>query len=88
MDLVKISNEVKCLAESLGWTVYETRIAETGSIYVEIRRRREWLVVRVADHKRVHTRWMTTLSLAPGDLWWDQLEGLLASCYGTVGDVL
>ena len=88
MDLVKISNEVKTLAESLGWHVYETRIADTGSIYVELYRGREWVVVRVADHRRVYNRWMTTISLAPGDLWWHELENRLSAYYGTVGDIL
>lgn len=88
MDLVKISNEVKDLVERLGWNVFETRIAETGSIYVELYRRREWVIVKVADHKRVYCRWMMTLLLARGDLWWHQLKKVLSARYGTVGDIL
>lgn len=88
MDQVKIATEVASLAKSVGWRVNETRIARTGSIYVELERNREWVVVRVADHKQVYFRWMTVYSVAPGDLWFEDLEEILKRPYGEVGDIL
>jgi len=53
-----------------------------------LNRKNEWLVVRVADHRQVYFRWLTTLSLAPGNLWWDDLVDFLSQPYGEVGDIL
>jgi len=88
MNRVLIAQEVRVLAESVGWYVNETRIASTGSIYVELVREQEWIVIRVADHKRVYTRWLTCYSVAPGDLWFEDLEDILQKPYGTAGDLL
>jgi len=88
MNRVKIATEVASLAESVGWRVNETRLASTGSIYVELERNREWVVIRVADHKQVYFRWMTTYSVAPGNLWFEALEGILTKPRGEVGDIL
>ena len=85
----EVSDEVKALAESVGWRVRETRLASTGSIYVTlVRDEREWLVIRVANHKQVYQRWLTTISIAPGDRWFEELESILTQPFGTVGDVL
>jgi hypothetical protein len=88
MNRVKIAADAASLAKSVGWRVNETRIASTGSIYVELVRNKEWVVVRVADHKQVYHRWLTTYSVAPGDLWFEELEGILSKPYGEVGDIL
>ena len=92
MDLAKIAGEVKALAKQLGWAINETRIASTGSIYIELVRggpeEHEWLVVRVANHKQVYHRWITTVSIAPSDRWFEELEDILTLPYGDVGDIL
>ncbi len=88
MDLVKISNEIKVLAESVGWKVSETRIADTGSIYMDLVRKDEWCVIRVADHKRVYFKWLICYSVAPGDLWFEDIKPILEKPYGQVGDIL
>jgi len=85
----KIAQEVKALAERVGWRVNETRIASTGSVYVElVRRGQEWVVIRIANHKQVYHRWLITYSIAPGDLWFEELEEILTRPFGEVGDVL
>jgi len=85
----EIAQEVKALAKRVGWRVSETRLASTGSIYVElVRDDREWVVIRVADHKQVYQRWLTTISISPGDRWFEELEDILTKPFGDVGDVL
>ncbi len=85
----RVSEEVEALAKSVGWRVEETRLASTGSIYVTlVREDREWVVVRVANHRQVYHRWLTTLSVAPGNLWFEELEEILTKPFGKVGDVL
>ena len=85
----KVSEEVKALVKRVGWRISETRVASTGSIYIEIvRNDHEWAVIRVADHKQVYHRWLTTYSVAPGDLWFEELEEILTRPFGEVGDVL
>lgn len=93
MDLPKIANDVIELARSVGWTITENRTASTGSIYVEMARdgpeeQREWVVVRVANHKQVYQRWLTVVSIAPGDRWFEELEEILTQPFGDVGDIL
>ena len=85
----EISEEVKALAKRVGWRVSETRLASTGSIYIElVRDGREWVIIRVANHKQVYRRWLTTISIAPGDRWFEELEDILTKPFGEVGDVL
>jgi hypothetical protein len=89
MNKQSIAREVQELAESVGWRVNEVRLASTGSIYVEVvRQEQEWAVIRVADHKQVYHRWLTTYSVAPGDLWFEELEDILTKPFGAVGDIL
>ena len=84
----RCAGEIELLAVRLDWTVVEKRVAETGSTYLELRRDEEWLTVRVSDHRQVYHKWMTTYSVAPGDLFYEQIEIILGSPYGTVGDVI
>ena len=92
MDLPRIADECVSLAEGVGWTITERRTASTGTIYVEMARSgpeaREWVVVRVANHKQVYHRWLTIVSIAPGDKWFEELEGILTKPFGDVGDIL
>ena len=92
MDIMKNAMEIAELARSVGWLVKEMKVASTGSIYLDAVRVRgndnEWIVIRVADHKQVYHRWMTTYSVSPGDLWFEDLEEILTMPFGTVGDIL
>ena len=88
MDLGRISIEIEEIARSLGWTVKEKRVANTGSIYIDLNREDEWCVIRVADHKQVYFKWLTTYSLAPGNLYFEEVEAILAKPYGEVGDII
>ena len=85
----KTAEDVRELARKCGWKVNGSRIALTGSVYIElVRDGREWVIIRVADHKQVYHRWLTTISIAPGDLWFEELEGILSQPFGEVGDIL
>jgi len=84
----QIVDEVTYLAESVGWTIDHIKIALTGSVYIDIRRDNEWAQIRVSDHKQVYCRWLITYSIAPGDLWFEDLEEILTKPYGEVGDIL
>jgi hypothetical protein len=90
--LRKIAGEVISLAERAGWTIKEKRTATTGSIYVEMARDgldgKEWVVVRIANHKQVYQRWLKVISIAPGDRWFEELEEILTQPFGNVGDIL
>jgi hypothetical protein len=89
MNLPKIALDLKQLAKSYGWSHSETRLASTGSIYVElVRDGREWVVIRVADHKQVYNRWITTYSISPGNLHFEDVSEILDRPFGQVGDVL
>jgi hypothetical protein len=92
MDIEKNAMEIVELAKSVGWLVKEMKIACTGSVYLDAVRtegnENEWIVIRVADHKQVYHRWMTTYSVSPGDLWFEDLEEILKGPFGTVGDIL
>jgi len=89
MNIEYVVEEIKVLAERVGWCVDEIRVASTGSTYIElVRDDREWCVIRVADHKQVYYRWLTTYSVAPGDMWFEELEELLLRPFGEVGDIL
>ena len=92
MDLPRIADDVVSLAEGVGWTISEKRTASTGSIYIEMARTgpevKEWVVVRVANHKQVYHRWLTIVSVAPGDKWFEELEDILTLPFGNVGDIL
>lgn len=83
--------ELTELAERLGWYRETTKIASTGSIYIDLKRkdgrRGEWLVVRVATHKQVYNRWMTTYSCSPYEYDEAMLIDVLSKPFGEVGDV-
>ena len=49
---------------------------------------REWVVIRVADHKREYRRWLKTYSVSPQELSEERILEILARPFGEVGDVL
>ena len=53
-----VAVEVVQIANRLNWKRESTVLASTGSIYIELSReengQKEWVVIRVADHKQVY----------------------------------
>jgi len=84
----QVMYEVIQLTESVGWQIDSIKIALTGSVYIDIRRDNEWAQLRIANHKQVYYKWLKTYSIAPGDLWFEDLEEILTRPYGQVGDIL
>lgn len=83
----RCASEMISLATRLNWTIVEIRTAITGSVYIDLRRANEWVTIRVADHAQVYHKHMTTYSFAPGNMFYEQFEILLAKPYGEVGDI-
>ena len=92
MNLKMIAYEVVSLAETLGWVLKEEHHASTGSIYISLSRKEkeetEYIIVRVATHKQVYQSWITLYSIAPGDLYFEELEEILRKDFGSCGDIL
>jgi len=89
IDLVKIGYHVFKEAEQFGWKKSEIKIASTGTVYLElVRDGREWVVIRVGNHKQVYHRWLTTYSLSPGNYNFNSIIEILSKPFGEVGDVL
>ena len=93
MYLPGIADDVISLAAGIGWTIKGRKTASTGTIYVEMVRngpddKNEWVVVRIANHKQVYHRWLTVVSIAPGDRWFEELGEILMQPFGDVGDIL
>ena len=88
----EIAKDVVLLAERLGWRRTETKLASTGSVYVELVRKRhklkEWVVIRIADHKKVYNRWLTTYSISRYEYNIDEIMDILGQSFGEVGDIL
>jgi len=91
VEVAIVAAEIEETAERLGWERERTRVASTGSRYIELCRmdggKGEWVVVRVANHKKSRERWLTTLSWSPYELDEAMLYDLLAQPFGKVGDV-
>ena len=89
VDRKKIARDFEALAKDYGWVTREFRTAGTGTIYLElVRDGREWVVIRFANHKQVYHRWLTTYSVSPGNMDFDEVVELLRKPFGEVGDVL
>jgi hypothetical protein len=91
--LADVADEVRLLAEMAGWRREITRLCCTGSIYVELSRPcnggREWIVVRVSDHKKVYEgRWIPTYSISKYELDTNMLTDILLAPHGSVGEIL
>lgn len=90
--LSNVADEVLYLIELLEWEYKGKDVASTGSIYIDICRERdgkkEWLIIRVADHKQVyHHCWLPVISISPGNYWFEELEEILKRPFGSVGEV-
>lgn len=87
-----VAEDVIYLAESLGWKLEEKHIASTFTTYLDLSRekdgQKEWIVIRVGDHKSFYPSWLRMYSVAPGDLWFEELPGILQGRFGNVGDIL
>jgi len=89
IDIRQIASEVKAAASEIGWRIEQTKLASTGSVYIElVRDDREWVVIRVADHKQVYHKWLTTYSLSPSEYSIEEIIEILNRPFGEVGDVL
>jgi hypothetical protein len=76
-------------AKILGWKRSEIKMASTGTIYIEfVRDGKEWVVIRIANHKQFYHRWITTYSLSPCENSFDDIINILSRPFGKVGDVL
>ena len=88
-DIVK---EVIQIAIRLNWKRESVTLADTGSIYIELTRQqeeqKEWIVIRVADHKQVYHKWLTTYSVSRFEIHPEELELILMKPFGQVGDIL
>jgi hypothetical protein len=90
-EVAVMAVELTHRASALGWNREETKVASTGSIYIELSRRRgnqiEWVVVRVATHKQVYHRWLRCISWSPFEYDEELLLAELGLEFGEVGDV-
>jgi len=80
--------DTKKLIVKCGWKIRNIKHALTGSYYIEICRINEYCLIRLSDHHQEYHSWFTTYSLAPGDLFYEQLEIILNKPYGQVGDII
>ncbi|MCK9155079.1 MAG: hypothetical protein M0P12_03085 [Paludibacteraceae bacterium] len=87
-----VVEDVIVLAESIGWKLEERHEASTLTTYLDFSRQREtekeWIVIRVGDHKHFYPSWVTMYSVSPGDLWFEELPDILQRPFGNVGDIL
>ena len=90
--LIGEAEEVSEFAGWLGWERSSIKIAGTGTVYVELVRsqgnKTEWLVVRVANHKQVHHKWLRTYSISPCELRLGDIAEILSRKFGEAGDVM
>jgi len=87
-----VAEDVISLAESMGWKLEGRHEASTLTTYLDFSRRKEkqkeWIVIRVGDHKSFYPSWVTMYSVSPGDLWFEALPEILKGDFGKVGDIL
>lgn len=92
MNLKMIVEDVIALAESLGWKYQAKQEASTGTTYIDFYREqngeKEWIVIRVGDHRHFYESWVTMYSVAPSELWFEELPEILTREFGKVGDIL
>jgi len=87
-----VVEDVISLAEGMGWKLEERHEASTLTTYLDFSRQedkqKEWIVIRVGDHKSFYPSWVRMYSVAPGDLWFEELPEILQGSFGNVGDIL
>ena len=92
VNLLKISTEILNIIKETGWTVKSYKRATRGSVYIEIFRvedeKKEWAVIRVADHKQVYQNWITLYSVTPMEISVETMRTILKFEFGKVGDIL
>jgi hypothetical protein len=88
-DIPGTAQEVIRIALAEGWKLEEARIADTGSCYVELsRKRKEWVIIRIADHPVAYESWLKTHSISPTELKVEEVRSILRRPLGEVGDML
>jgi len=92
LSLNQITNEVSEIVNKLGWHISEKRVAGTGTFYLEIFRtqqnQKEWIVLRIANHKQFYHHWLIVYSISPSEISIEDLNILLQKPFGTIGDIL
>ena len=90
--LLGIAEEVSEVASLCGWERSGIKVAGTGTVYVELMRSQDFmtelLVVRVANHKQIHHKWVKTYSLSPYELRLVDVGEILSRKFGDAGDVV
>ena len=90
--LIGKAEEIVEFAVWLGWECRVFKQASTGTVYIELVRSvatvTEWLVVRVANHKQVHHKWVRTYSVSQYELKLADIAEVLSRGFGQAGDLL
>ena len=90
-QVTQVAADLIELAKRMDWDLEEVVTASTGTIYIELTRRqgknKEWVVIRVANHKQVFFHWLTTYSWSPYEYDDDMILEVLARPFGKTGDV-
>lgn len=92
LNLAKITDEVSEIILRTEWEIMKRQRADTGTFYLDVMRKvrgkREWAVVRIADHNVAYPGWMILYSVSPSEMSLDDLEDVLRLPFGKVGDIL
>lgn len=91
-EISEMAVRITAMARERGWNRECVSLASTGSVYIELTRdcgdKKEWVVIRVADHKKVYGCWMTMYSCSPYELDENMVADILEGEAGKVGDLL
>ena len=93
LDLREICRDLEEDIFRLGWRIESRHEASTGSIYLELSRKRvdlkEWIVLRISDHRQEYKRkgWFIVYSHSPYELSDIDVRELLGKGFGEIGDV-
>lgn len=65
LDNFEKAEIVRTIIKENNWKIKKKVYASTGSIYYEINRNNEWLIIRIADHKQQYKSFIKTISIDP-----------------------
>jgi hypothetical protein len=76
-------------AISLGWKLEEMLLATTGSVYIELsRKKKEWVKIRISDHEIHYPSYIKIYSVSPKELSLNKIYKILKKPFGKAGDVM
>lgn len=90
VDIAKVCFRIEEIILETDWIIDHKIYATTGSVYYElVRDRREWIVIRVADHAQFYHKYMNTYSVDPTStgVGFEELQEILRKPFGEVGDI-